>query len=237
MSTSNQVLVNNQNLKLDITLFETPRGVHPRVHSKNVDKFLGYKIPKIEQKLLKNFRSYEQRADHSNKKDHFKGTQTWIGLHPQILQTPYSDILEIFRILEKQNVSTIVDFGAAYGRVGFVLNSLSNHYNFIGFEILDERANEAIRLFEKFDLQHATILTQNILDDDFSVPLADVYFIYDFSEVDDIRHIIYKIEQTHPNKEYYIVAKGERVNQALKYKYNVFHDFQKNDSKIYIKKA
>ncbi|WP_155897212.1 hypothetical protein [Bacteriovorax sp. BSW11_IV] len=220
-----------------MALFESPRGIHPRLHSKNVDKILGYKIPKIEQKLLKNFRSYEQRADRSNKKDHFKGTQTWIGLHPQILQTPYSDILEIFKILEKQHVKTIVDFGAAYGRVGLVLSCLSNKYNFIGYEILDERANEAHRVFDKYNLKKAKILTCNILDNDFPVPQADVYFIYDFSEVDDIRHIIYRIEQTYPENDYYIVARGERVNQALRYKYSVFHDFKKNDSKIYFRKA
>ncbi len=224
-----------KNLITDESFFERPLGTHARVHSKVLDKFFGYKIPKIEQKLLKSYRSYDQRQDSSNKKGHFRGTQTWIGLHPQILQTPYCEILEIFRVLKRTHPSTVVDFGAAYGRVGLVVGSVFKNVKFIGHEILDERAQEGLRLFKELDIKDAEIRVQNILDENFTPPEADIYFIYDFSEADDIRHIIYKLESTHKDRPYYIVAKGERVNQVLKLKYSVFYSFKQKDSNIYYK--
>lgn len=231
----NHSLEQIQDFIIDETFFERPIKVHPRIHSKTLDKFFGYRIPKIEQKLLKSYRSYDQRLDYSNKKGHFRGTQTWIGLHPQILQTPYCEILEIFKILKKTHPSTVVDFGAAYGRVGIVVGSFFKNVEFIGYEILSERTEEGLRLFKKLNIKNADIRVQNILDENFVPPQADIYFIYDFSEVDDIRHIIYKLENIYKNKSYYIVAKGERVNQVLRLKYSIFHNFKDKDCNIYYK--
>lgn len=103
---------------------------HPRLHVKTVDKLLGYKIPKVEVKLLQRYRAYDRDNDDSNRKHHYKGNQTWIGLHPQALQKSYCDI------------------GAGYGRVGLVLSLLFPEAKFIGYEIVKQRQLEGSRFFD-----------------------------------------------------------------------------------------
>lgn len=114
------------------SLFKRQDKLHPQVHAKHLDKTLGFRIPKIEVKLLQKYRAYDQVIDTSNKKRHYEGSQTWIGLHPQALQTPYNDIYEALSLLKGQNIEKVVDIGAGYGRVGIVMNSLFPTAAFLG---------------------------------------------------------------------------------------------------------
>ena len=104
--------------------FQNLNNLHPRVHSKLVDKALGYKIPKIEVKLLRKFNAYDHYVVGTKRKRHYEGTQAWIGLHPQVLQTPYADILEALDFFKTKDIKTIVDIGAGYGRVGLISSLL-----------------------------------------------------------------------------------------------------------------
>ncbi|MBY0416127.1 MAG: hypothetical protein K2Q18_18285, partial [Bdellovibrionales bacterium] len=82
--------------------FSLPFELSPREHSKSVDNFLGFKILKIERKLIQQFRSFHTHEDRSSKKSHDESTtegESWIGLNPQVLLTPYSEIYEIFYLI------------------------------------------------------------------------------------------------------------------------------------------
>lgn len=76
--------------------------------SREIDSSLGLKISKIESKLLQKFRSYDRRDDPTNRKKKYQGAQTWIGLPPDILQTPYRDILIVLDFLKEFNIKTVV---------------------------------------------------------------------------------------------------------------------------------
>jgi len=202
--------------------FVSPCDKGPRQHSKELDKILGFKIPKIEQGLLKKYRPYYKCSDDTNRKKHLAGTQTWIGLHPQVLQTPYSEISHFLSLLKKYELKTVVDLGAGYGRVGIVMNAIFPQASFIGFEILDVRLEEATRIFNRLELSNCEMRSQNILDESFQIPKADLYFIYDFSDPQDLKVILDKLSKKFFTERFFIIAKGEGVRSLIQLKYPQF---------------
>ncbi len=213
---------------------------HPRLHAKAVDKLLGYKISKIEVKLLQKYRAYDRDDDASNRKQHYKGTQTWIGLHPQALQTPYCDIYDALKKLDDAQIDHVVDIGAGYGRVGLVLSVLRPEAKFTGYEIVRPRQVEGNRVFSKLGLHNSEIELRNVLESDFQLPEADVYFIYDFSEREDLFLILEQLSRKVLNKKFYLIMRGDRVDHLMKHNFNHIWQCSMNlhssDLKIYTSK-
>lgn len=193
-----------------------------RSFSRDLDKRLGFKISQIESKLLKKYRAFDKATDESSRKPHFIGSETWIGLNPQVLQTPYSEITHFFSYLKNKKINRVVDFGAAYGRIGLVLAALHPEAEFLGFEILKMRYDEAIRIFNALGLDKLSMSNENILDESFVVPQADIYFIYDFSDPHDLRIILKKLSEKLFKDDFYLVAKGEGVRSLIQLKYPEF---------------
>ena len=222
---------------LDHQMLKNENNLHSQDHSKSLDKYLGYKISKIEVQLLKKYRAYDRRNDDSSRKQHYKGTQTWIGLHPQALQTPYCEIYSALSLLGHSDIRHVVDVGAGYGRVGIVLNVLYPHAKFTGYEIVEKRQLEGNRIYTKYGLDNCNIILKNVLDIEFDLPKADVYFIYDFSDKDDIRYILQSLSQRVRSESFYLVIRGDRIDYLMKNKYkNVWRCNQRletTDLKIY----
>lgn len=193
-----------------------------RSFSRDLDKRLGFRISQIESKLLKKYRAFDKTSDSSNKKKHFEGSETWIGLHPQVLQTPYSEIIHFFSYLRNKDIKKVVDFGAAYGRIGLVLAALYPDAEFTGYEIVEKRSSEATRVFGSLGLSRLSMRNQNILDECFELPSADIYFIYDFSDPHDLRVILKKLSEKLYKEDFYLVAKGEGVRSLIQLKYPEF---------------
>ncbi|MBT3980853.1 MAG: methyltransferase domain-containing protein [Bacteriovoracaceae bacterium] len=193
-----------------------------RQHATHVDKVLGFNIAKIEQKLLGKYRAFFKKSDNANRKNHYQGTQTWIGLHPQVLLTPYAEISHFLSLFKKYDPKTIVDLGAGYGRVGIVMNALLPKASFIGYEILDVRVKEAQRVFEKYGLENCEMRSQNILDKSFEMPKADVYFIYDFSDPLDLRIILKRLSEKLSTQRFFIVARGDGIRSLIQLKFPEF---------------
>lgn len=213
-------------------------GEHPRLHAKNLDKKLGFKIPKIEVKLLQKFRAYDQPNDISSKKQHFNGSEAWIGLHPQALQTPYCDIYEALSVLNF-DIDHIVDIGAGYGRVGIVSSLLYPDAKFTGYEIVKQRQVEGNRIFKKLGISNAYIELENVLQEEFELPEANVYFIYDFSQEEDINKVLKELSlKTY--KKFFLITKGDRVDYLMKNKltntWKMFMNFESSHLKIYTPK-
>ena len=185
----------------------------PWKRSKELDKYFGYKISRIEQKLTKKYRAFNKPVDNSNRKKHFSGSQVWIGLHPQTLQTPYSDVYWALCQLQSYKPNSLVDLGAGYGRVGLVSSMVNPAVSFIGIEILRERCAEASRIFTKYGLANCKMINRSLVDPDFEIPQADVYFIYDFSHIDEISYALEKICTHNESKSFFfVVASGEQVS-------------------------
>ncbi|MAZ48527.1 MAG: hypothetical protein CME65_08185 [Halobacteriovoraceae bacterium] len=217
------------NLPLNSGTFIPIEGVHPRVHSKKLDKKLGFKISKIERKLSQIYRPYNLIEDPTNKKKHYKGGQAWIGLHPQALQTTYNDIFAAFDYLSKEDISRVVDIGAGYGRVGLVLSSFFPNAQFLGIELVAQRVHEGNRIFKKFNLTNCEIINQNVVEEVQKIPDADMYFIYDFSVKSDIDIVLETVLEKRSDI-FYLVAHGDRVENLMSKKYR---DYWHHCEKVY----
>ncbi|MFK7823011.1 MAG: hypothetical protein AB8G05_02570 [Oligoflexales bacterium] len=186
-----------------------------KAHSKELDKIFGYKIPRIEQKLEQKYRNFYKSSDKTNKKGHFAGSEAWIGLHPQVLQTPYSKIYQIFSLLSNFNPKSIVDLGAGYGRVGLVSSMLFPEASFIGLEVIRERCEEANRIYKKFKLKNCEIQHGCLVKKKTLLPQADIYFIYDFGFLDDIYYVLNNVLSIKRNTQFFVVAIGSRINSII----------------------
>lgn len=204
------------------SFFSHTSDVHPRIQAKKIDSILGFRTKRIEQQLLKKYRAYYKVDDIGNGKELRPGSQTWIGLHPQVLQTPYSEILHFFWLLRKHEIKSVVDLGSGYGRVAIVMKSIFPKASFLGYEIVDVRVRESRRMFEQLQLSNCEILEEDILQDDFNLPTADLYFIYDFSDPKDIRQILSKLSQRLRSERFFLVAKGEGIRSLIQLKFPEF---------------
>lgn len=204
--------------------FILPEDMREREHSKMIDRLLGFKILKIEQKLIKQYKPFYMAADYDGEKKSFDdGAEAWIGLHPQILLTPYSEIYKILTSITRYKIKSITDFGCAYGRIGIVASVLFPECKFIGYEIVSERAREAERVLNTLDKSSHEIYTINILDDDFKLPKTDVYFIYDFGHVEHIKKILDKLVLMMNGHDFILVARGDEVRSIIQMYYPSFY--------------
>ena len=204
-------MINSQTL--DLQKFILPKGIHPKIHSNDIDEYMGFNCIEIEQKL-------------SDKCDNF-GHERWIGFDPQVIQTPYSEILSAFENLKNYSINRIVDFGAGYGRVGILSSLVFPNSLFLGFENIKERLLEGERIFNNWKINNATILYRDILDNNFDIPEADIYFIYDFSEVSALKFILQKLSVKVHNENFFLIARGVGVRSLIQNKFPEFWSLHK----------
>ena len=179
-------------------------------HSERIDRLLGLRCLQIETELARQETSLK----------------TWRGLHPQTLQTPYSEIYEYLFLLRNENISTFVDLGAGYGRVAIVLPSVFPQAHFIGYELESKRVEEGSRIFDHYNIGNASLIEQNILDEEFTLPTADIYFIYDFSQsVADLKKIISKITQRLAQDKFFVIARGKGIRSLIQAKFPEFWSY------------
>jgi hypothetical protein len=207
-------------MSLSINLFELNEGQDPKIHSKKLDKMYGYKIVSNERGLAKKYQVFYKPE--TDEKKHFPETQAWVGLHPQVLQTPYHEILEFLRIVKKYNPQKVLDLGAGYGRVGLVCQQVFPDCEFLGYEIVEERVAEANRIFAKWDYDNCQLELKNIIDKEFVIPDADIYFLYDFSNPKDLRFILNQLRKRVYTERFFLIVRGKGARSLIQMKYPEF---------------
>lgn len=183
------------------------------LHSRILDKILDFNIDQIEEVLNNDNQSYY------NTRLQVGESQKWFGLDPQVLQTPYHEIHDFFSLLAKRKINKVIDLGAGYGRVAIVMQSFFPNAHFAGYEIVEERVVEAKRVFEKLTIDNNCQMYSEDITQWEELPHADLYFIYDFSEFEDVRKILTFISQSMYKKKFFIVARGEGIRSMIQLKY------------------
>ncbi len=184
--------------------------------SEEIDSKLGFKINEIESNLLLKARELRPQGTMANLGEVLhKGHQTWIGLDPQVLNTPYSELIEMCEILSPGKGELLVDLGAGYGRLGIVLHSLFSDTRFLGYELVAERVEEGNRVLKTFKVGDPSLFQQDLMDPKFSLPTADCYFIYDFGKVDHIRHTLLELEKKTSHHHFRVIARGKGVRSLI----------------------
>lgn len=180
--------------------------------SSQIDLALGFRIKQTEEIL-------QTKAKQLAPETHFDqwgpllhgGSQTWIGLDFQILQTSYHDLMALFEIIRPRKGERVVDLGAGYGRVGVFLHHFYPQTEFLGVEIVPERVKEGNRLLESLgsvNKELAAIDLSTLKE----LPAGDIYFIYDFGSSAHIKKVLEQLKHT-PRR--LLVVKGQIARQMM----------------------
>lgn len=202
----------------DPDFFKCPKTntVFKLEHSKYLDLILDFRVSFVEEMLIYQAAGFDPDGNHETwgPKIH-AGVQTWVGLDNETLQTPYCDILRILQLLKLRPYQEVIDLGAAYGRMGMVIGGLYPRNNFTGYEYVKERVNEGNRLYQKFAFKNARLITADLGEASFSLPLADVYFIYDFGQVEHIKKTLKEIEELSVRRPIRVVVRGKWTKEII----------------------
>lgn len=184
-------------------------------HSEYVDKILGFKINEIELGLKSMAQILHPEGDvKSWGKQMHDGSQSWVGLNPRQLLTPYHELLEMCQLLKPAAGCTMIDLGAGYARMAFVLNQFAPEAFFIGYEIVNERVVESKRLLSHYKLHGATMHSQDLACPDFTLPVANYYLLYDYGTVEHIRATLNTLKAIAHKNPIKVIGRG-RMRQII----------------------
>lgn len=198
--------------------YQTPKAndVIRRQHAHLVDKILGLRVKYVEEMLVAEAQGFEPEGTHETWGPALhQGVQTWIGLELQTLQTPYSECFRIFQLLKIKPYQHIIDLGAAYGRMGVVIGGLYIKNSFTGYEYVKARVDEGNRLYRELGFSRCKLQQQDLFAKDFELPMADVYFIYDYGQVEHIDHTLKQIEKIAYKRPLKVVVRGKFTKQII----------------------
>ena len=182
-------------------------------HSARVDEWLGLQTEMIEAQLTQ---------AHDREKARDRDERYWIGLPAKALLTPYT---ELRSILERLHLTTekVVDLGAGYGRMGFVIARHFPSASFLGIEVVRERVSAGAKAFEKFmsRLSEASIVRSieiregDLASDEFEWPAAKVYFLYDFGSPSAIEKVLQKLMEQSLKSPITVIGRGGATRDAI----------------------
>jgi hypothetical protein len=190
-------------------LLETFSSSEARDHACDVDRWLGLRVDEIEATLTKTGSREPAPATSGDKH------QLWFGLSPRDLLTPYLEIRKILAKLSLEPGRSVVDLGAAYGRMGFVLHRHEPGVRFVGYEYVGERVREGRRALEKFGAGLAELHHADLTSPKLQIASADVYFVYDYGTPKAIEKTLYDLRRISEQRAITIVARGRTCRYAI----------------------
>ncbi len=173
-----------------------------QAHAHLVDQWLGLPIELIESQLF---------APANDQ------IQTWVGLKPQALLTPYTEIRSMLERLKPQTGDTFVDLGCAYARMAFVQAAHYPQTRFVGYELVEPRLQAARdRLAQHAPAEFSYVLEcRDIAGPDFALPDAQAYFLYDFGTRQQISTILERLRSLAARFSIRVVGRGRRTRDLI----------------------
>ncbi|MCM2282875.1 MAG: methyltransferase domain-containing protein [Bdellovibrionaceae bacterium] len=147
------------------------------------------------------------------------GEQHWIGLPVKALLTPYTELREIVERLRPRVEETVIDFGAGYGRMAFVLARHFPDVNFIGYEIVPERVRESLRCLHEQGYSRAQMWEADLSSSMLMAPAAEYYFIYDFGSRNAIEKVLQDLRIVASQQRIVVVGRGRATRDAIEQKH------------------
>lgn len=171
-----------------------------KIHSAKLDLDFGFDCENIESQLIKD-------NDHDR--------VLWIGLDLQVLQTPYSEILAMLTHANLKDGEHAIDLGAGYGRMGMVIGYLFPTLKFTGFEFVNERVLDGNKIYAQHEIRNSKMIYADLAADEFQIPDADLYFIYDFGSKKDVYVALEKLRVKAQSKNIQVIARGGGVRNWI----------------------
>jgi hypothetical protein len=184
-----------------------------KTHARKVDDWLGLDTEAIERALILKGCRKPAPASCGERQE------LWLGLDVQDLLTPYLDLRQLLHELQPKPGETIVDLGAAYGRMAFVLGRHYPGTSFVGYEFVGERIEEGRRALERagFDtktgllrLEHADLASRSFVPQP-----ADIYFLYDYGTMKSVEKTLHDLRKIAATRVCRIVARGRHCRALI----------------------
>jgi hypothetical protein len=182
-----------------------------QAHATQVDTWLGFQIREVEHKLqLKAQNDFEKR-------------ERWVGLDPAALLTPYTESRRLLQLLAPKPGQKIVDLGAGYARMGFVLGEHYPEVKFVGYEISEERVREGNRVLATKKYPHVQLLAQDLSKMNFVIggsaeSEADYYFLYDFGTLNSIKKALLDLHDMAMKRAITVIGRGRACRDQIERK-------------------
>lgn len=177
-----------------------------QAHGAAVDAWLGIRAESIEAALVA--RNKIQRSDPDQ--------QLWIGLPVQAMLTPYTELRAILAEVAPKPGQSIVDLGAGYGRMGFVIAKHHPGVRFLGYEYVVERVHEGARCLEAATVPENVELKQaDLSHSEFLPEAADFYFIYDYGTPKAIAKTLEDLKLIARSRAIKVIGRGRSSRDAI----------------------
>lgn len=197
-------------------IFEDPsffESLSPQ-ECQRTDEALGLEVNQIELDLLSKARALMPMGDVTSWGKSLHEAQSWVGLHPQTLLTPYQELAWMCECVKDQS-GHVVDLGAGYGRLGIIMQEKLPLAFYTGVEIVKQRVDEGNRVFEKLHCEKARLIAADLASSSYELPLGDCYFIYDYGTLDHIRWTMGQLQNLSDIHRFQIVARGAGIRSLI----------------------
>jgi hypothetical protein len=125
------------------------------------------------------------------------------------VQSGYSTVLTALNHLQLSGSSRFVDLGSGYGRVGLIVGLLRPDIDFVGYEYVPHRVQISSKTAERLHLHdHVKFHVQDLSLEEFAIPEAEVYYLYDPFSEETYAHVLNQLIQISRHKAIVIVTKG-----------------------------
>jgi SAM-dependent methyltransferase len=177
-----------------------------QAHAAAVDQWLDLRIDQTERALV---------ARDAGRAAREEGQEIWLERGPRVFLTPYVELHLMLDLAAAPKAARVVDLGCGYGRMGFVM---ARHYpksQFIGFELVAERAAEGMRALRAGGCDAAKLIVADINREDFALPPADLYFLYDFGARRAIAKALAGLRDLASRQAIAVIGRGRAVRDAV----------------------
>jgi hypothetical protein len=163
-------------------------------HAEQVDEWLGLDVAGTEHRIL----ARNPQA----------GLQTWAQVGPRVFQTSYLELRALLENLALPPGACLVDCGAGYARLAFVLHAVDPSARYLGFECVPERVASAQAALARHGCTHARIELANIGAAEFRLPKAEAYFIYDYGTPAHVAKTLSELRAIATEQAIQVAARG-----------------------------
>lgn len=175
-------------------------------HAAQVDRWLGFELESVETAL-------RARLGESRLGD---PQEFWVGLNVQSLLTPYTEIREILDRLAVRPGQRVVDLGAGYARMAFVIGRCHPEVAFTGYEFVPERVAEAERVLAPWGWEpRCRVERADLSAPEFRPVEADHYFLYDYGTRPAVEKTLEDLRAVAARRPITVVGRGRLSRDAI----------------------
>jgi SAM-dependent methyltransferase len=125
------------------------------------------------------------------------------------VQSGYSTVLTALNYLNPKQGARFIDLGSGYGRVGLIIGLLRPDIQFTGYEYVPHRVEIARSSSHNLELEnHVHFLTQDLSLNEFQIPTAEIYYLYDPFSKETYSHVLSQLVKLSQVQKIFIATKG-----------------------------